>query len=65
MTEKEELVEKIIKHPVKYAMIMGFYLNNNWDVEKLILSEKEKLVDIERDLEIFDRNSKRIGNAEN
>ena len=46
-------------------MIMGYYLHNNWDVEKLKLSEKEKLIDIERDLEIFDRNSKRIGNAEN
>lgn len=65
MTKKEELVEKIIKHPVKYAMIMGFYLNNNWDVEKLKLSEMNRLIDIERDLNIFDRNNKRLGNAEN
>jgi hypothetical protein len=65
MTKKEELVEKIIKHPVKYAMIMGFYLNSNWDVEKLKLSEMNRLIDIERDLNIFDRNNKRLGNAEN
>jgi hypothetical protein len=29
------------------------------------LNEIDKLIDIERDLNIFDRNNKRLGNAEN
>lgn len=56
---KEELINDIIKYPVKYALLMGFFSEEKtWDKTKLLFLETNRLVEIKRDLETFERNNK-------
>jgi len=58
---KQELINEIMSYPVKYALLMGFFGENKaWDKDKLTYLEFERLKDIKRDLETFERNNKEL-----
>ena len=58
---KQELINEIMSYPVKYALLMGFFgENKSWDKDKLTYLEFERLKDIKRDLETFERNNKEL-----
>ena len=55
---KEELINEIEKYPLKYALLMGLFNENAWDRTKLLFLEMNRLKEIKRDLETFERNNK-------
>jgi len=58
MTEKEQVIEELIKFPLSYALMWGFKNEKGWDEEKLKYLELNILKDYLRDAKTIEVNKK-------
>jgi len=61
--DKKEYIDKIITFPTHYAVMKSMFKDGKWDIQKLEYMTQSDLMYLLFDLQIFEKNKKRLEDA--